>query len=73
MRVLWRAKDLFDIWDHRVFVYDLTNPNAYKFGYEPIDIYTTLTTGIEGTPMKSYGHLADKERWDITSFSSIEN
>ena len=63
-----RVKDLFDIWDHRVFVYDLTNPNAYKFGYEPIDIYTTLTTGIDGTPMKNYGHLADKERWDITAF-----
>ena len=69
-----QAADLFDIWDHRVFVYDLTNPNTYKFGYERNDIFTTLTTGIEGTPMKNYGHLTDKERWEITTFvhSKIE-
>ena len=62
------AEELFDIWDHRVFVYDLTNPNAYKFGYEPKDIYTTLTTGIDGTPMKNYGHLTEEERWNLTAF-----
>ena len=28
------ANNLFDIWDHRVFVYDLTNPNTYKWGFE---------------------------------------
>jgi mono/diheme cytochrome c family protein len=68
------ASELFDIWDHRVFVYDLSNPNAYKFGYQPKDIYMTLTTGIDGTPMKNYGHLTDQERWDITNFiySKIE-
>ena len=27
-----------------------------------------LTTGIGGTPMKSYNHLNDKERWDLASF-----
>ena len=63
-----QAEELYDIWDHRVFVYDLTNPNAYKFGYEPTDIYMTLTTGIDGTPMKNYSHLTDKERWDLTAF-----
>ena len=62
------AGQLYDIWNHRVFVYDLANPNAYKFGYEPSDIYMTLTTGIDGTPMKNYNHLTDKERWDITAF-----
>jgi len=63
-----RAEQLYDVWDHRVFVYDLTNPNAYKFGYEPTDIYMTLTTGIDGTPMKDFSHLTDKERWDLTTF-----
>jgi hypothetical protein len=68
------ANELFDIWNHRVFLYDLSNPNAYKFGYQPKDIYMTLTTGIDGTPMKNYGHLTDQERWDITNFiySKIE-
>ena len=59
------ADQLYDIWDHRVFVYDLTDPNAYKFGYEMEDIYMALTTGIDGTPMKTYSHLTDEERWDI--------
>ena len=63
-----QAEQLFDIWDHRVFVYDLSNPNTYKFGHQPTDIYMTLTTGIEGTPMKNYSHLTDKERWDLTTF-----
>ncbi|KMP10357.1 nitrite oxidoreductase, gamma subunit (modular protein) [Candidatus Nitromaritima sp. SCGC AAA799-A02] len=61
------ADQLYDIWDHRVFVYDLTNPNTYKFGYETKDIYMTLTTGIDGTPMKTFSHLNDEERWDIAA------
>ena len=62
------ADKLFDIWDHRVFVYDLTNPNTYKWGFEQRDIYKTLTTGIDGTPMKSYSHLTSEERWDLAAF-----
>ena len=68
------ADQLYDIWDHRVFVYDLTNPNTYKFGYETKDIYMTLTTGIDGTPMKTYSHLTDEERWNLATLlrSKIE-
>ncbi|MEE2987805.1 MAG: ethylbenzene dehydrogenase-related protein [Nitrospinota bacterium] len=62
------ADQLYDIWDHRVFVYDLINPNTYKFGRAKKDIYMTLSTGIDGTPMKSYHHLTDGERWDLSSF-----
>ncbi len=51
-----------------MFVYDLTNPNTFKFGYSKKEIYMTLTTGIDGTPMKSYNHLTDPERWDLASF-----
>jgi mono/diheme cytochrome c family protein len=60
--------DLFDIWDHKVFVYDLTNPNAYKYGFDPKDIYLTLTAGLDGTPMKAYTHLTDEERWNLTHY-----
>ncbi|MCH7911064.1 MAG: c-type cytochrome, partial [Candidatus Hydrogenedentes bacterium] len=42
----FNADNLYDIWDHRVFVYDLTNPNTVKFGASKKDIFTTLTTGI---------------------------
>ncbi len=62
------ASSLYDIWDHRAFVYDLTNPNTIKFGYEKKDIYMTLSTGLDGTPMKTYSHLTDKERWDLATF-----
>ncbi|PIQ99788.1 MAG: nitrite oxidoreductase, gamma subunit (modular protein) [Nitrospinae bacterium CG11_big_fil_rev_8_21_14_0_20_45_15] len=62
------AYDLFDIWDHKVFVYDLTNPNAYKYGFDQKDIYLTLTAGLDGTPMKAYTHLTDEERWNLTHY-----
>jgi len=62
------ADELYDIWDHRIFIYDLTDPNTYKFGFDKIDLYRILTTGIAGTPMKSYNHLQDAERWDLASY-----
>ncbi|QPJ65046.1 MAG: c-type cytochrome [Candidatus Nitrohelix vancouverensis] len=62
------SSNLFDIWDHRVFIYDLTNPNTYKFGFQPEDIYLTLTAGLDGTPMKAYSDLSDEERWSLTHF-----
>lgn len=62
------ADGLYDIWDHRVFVYDLTNPNTIKFGAGKKEIYLTLTTGIDGTPMKAYKHLSDEERWNLAAY-----
>ena len=62
------ADELYDIWDHRIFIYDLTDPNSYKFGFDKKDLYLILTTGIDGTPMKAHNHLEDKERWDLASF-----
>ncbi len=62
------AGDLFDIWDHRSFVYDLTNPNTFKWGFSKKNIFMTLSTGVDGTPMKSYGHLTQAERWDLSAF-----
>ena len=59
---------LYDIWDHRVFIYDLTNPNTYKFGFAREEIYITLSTGIDGTPMKAYHHLLEEERWSLVDF-----
>ncbi|PIQ97288.1 MAG: nitrite oxidoreductase, gamma subunit (modular protein) [Nitrospinae bacterium CG11_big_fil_rev_8_21_14_0_20_56_8] len=61
------ADQLFDIWDHRSFIYDLTNPNTIKFGFDKRDIYMILTTGIDGTPMKSYNHLTEEERWALAA------
>lgn len=62
------ADQLYDVWDHRLFVYDLTNPNTYKAGYEGKDLFVTLSTGVDGTPMKSYSHLSEEERWNLVAF-----
>ena len=62
------AHELYDIWDHRVFVYELTDPNTYKFGFNKKDLFLILTTGIDGTPMKSYSYLTDEERWNLASY-----
>lgn len=62
------ADQLFDIWDHLLFIYDLTNPNTYKWGYEKKDIFMALTIGVDGTPMRSYTHLAEEDRWDLAAF-----
>jgi mono/diheme cytochrome c family protein len=62
------ADQLLDVWKHRLFIYDLTNPNALKWGLELKDIFMTLTTGIEGTPMQSFAHLSEEERWNLAGF-----
>jgi mono/diheme cytochrome c family protein len=62
------ADKLYDLWDHRTFVYDLTNPNTFKFGFAIEDIYLTLTTGLDGSPMQAYDNLTDAERWDLALY-----
>ena len=61
---------LYDIWDHRVFIYDLTNPNTDKWGVAREDIDITLSTGIEGKPLKAYQNLLEAERWSLVDFIS---
>jgi len=62
------ADSLKDAWKHAVFVHDITNPNYLKAGYKPKDIYKTITTGLDGTPMDSYAHLPEKDRWALVHF-----
>ncbi|MFQ5483156.1 MAG: ethylbenzene dehydrogenase-related protein, partial [Nitrospinaceae bacterium] len=62
------ADSLMDAWKHAVFVHDLTSPNNLKSGTEPEDLYRTLTTGLDGTPMGSYSHLPEKDRWALVHF-----
>jgi len=62
------ADSLMDAWKHAVFVHDITNPNYFKAGYEAKDIYKTLSTGLDGTPMGSFAHLPDKDRWALAHF-----
>ena len=47
---------------------DLTT-GLWKSGRTPADLFRTLTTGFDGTPMPSFGEtLSADERWDLVSF-----
>jgi DMSO reductase family type II enzyme heme b subunit len=62
------AESLMDAWKHAVFVHDITNPNYFKAGHEPRDIFRTISTGLDGTPMGSYAHLPEEDRWALVHF-----
>lgn len=50
---------------------DLTTPSSFKNGSRPQDIYRTLITGLDGTPMPSYGEiLTDREDdgWALVNY-----
>lgn len=62
------AESLMDAWKHAVFVHDITNPNYFKAGHEPKNIFRTISTGLDGTPMGSYAHLPEEDRWALVHF-----
>lgn len=62
------AESLVDAWKHAVFVHDITNPSYLKAGHDAKSIFRTISTGLDGTPMESYVHLPEQDRWDLTHF-----
>ena len=62
------AESLLDAWKHAVFVHDITAPSYYKGGFEAKDIFRTLSTGLDGTPMSSYAHLPEQDRWALVHY-----
>ena len=65
------ADSLIDAWRHAVFVHDITNPNHFKSGHRPEDIYRTISTGLAWRyrePPKrwsgKYLHPEPKSRWE---------
>jgi mono/diheme cytochrome c family protein len=62
------AKDLKDDSGEPVFPTDLTL-KPFKSGPNPEDLYRTLSTGLNGTPMPSYAEaLTAKERWSLVFY-----
>jgi cytochrome c oxidase cbb3-type subunit I/II len=62
------AKDLRDDWGKPIPPADLTL-KPFKSGAETEDLYRTISTGLNGTPMPSYADaLAPKERWALVSY-----
>lgn len=64
------AATLKDQWDMPIIPYDFTVPGRFKGGGKPEDIVRTFTTGMDGTPMPSYGKgvLTEKERWALAYY-----
>ncbi len=62
------ATELKDESGNSIFPTDLTF-KPFKSGPEPQDLFRTLSTGLSGTPMPSYGGALDpKERWALVSY-----
>lgn len=58
-----------DDWGYKAFPTDQTSPWEYRNGTGVQDIFRTITVGIDGTPMTSYGDtLSDQERWALAYF-----
>ena len=63
------AKDLKDGSGFRIQPADLRLPQRFKNGRTAKDIYRTLTTGLDDTPMASYADaLTVAQRWDLIAF-----
>jgi cytochrome c oxidase cbb3-type subunit I/II len=62
------AKDLKDDWGNPISPADLTL-KPFKSGSNPEDLYRTMSTGLNGTPMPSYADaFSPKERWALVSY-----
>lgn len=48
---------------------DFSRPRDFKCGDRPRDVFRTLVTGMDGTPMPSFlDNLTDAQRWDLVQF-----
>src|SRR5439155_1047678 len=65
-----RPRDLTDETGLRIRPADLRYPARFKNGAEPVDVYRTLVTGLDGTPMPSYADAFDDRGtlWDLVAY-----
>ena len=63
------APTLKDDWDHPIRAADLAQSWTFRGGSAREDIFRTMTTGFNGTPMPSFLEgLKPEQRWAITDF-----
>ena len=64
--------DLKDNWGTPILPANLANPETFRGGAKPADIFRSITTGLDGTPMPSYRDsppLDDIEnRWHLVNY-----
>ena len=62
------ANQLKDMWGFDVVPADLSQPHL-RCGDDLKDIFRTLTTGLDGTPMVSFAEvLSEEQRWDVVAY-----
>ena len=63
------AATLMDDWGHPIRPADLAQPWTFRGGSSREDIFRTMSTGLNGTPMPSFlDALTPEQRWAITDF-----
>ena len=67
------AKGLIDVWEHPVQPAMLSKDH-HKSGDSPTDLYRTIATGLNGTPMVGFAEaLKPKQIWELVAYiKSIE-
>ncbi len=64
----WQEK-FKDDWGNRAVPTDQTSPWEYRNGFDVQDIFRTITVGIDGTPMTSYGDtVPEQQRWALAYY-----
>ena len=62
------SKELKDVWENPIVPADLTNEH-HKSGDAPSDLFRTIATGLDGTPMVGFwGTLKVEEIWDLVAY-----
>lgn len=68
----WQEK-FKDDWGNKIYPADQTSPWEYRNGTGVNDIFVTISAGIEGTPMTSYGDTVPEEkRWALAYYVKSE-
>jgi mono/diheme cytochrome c family protein len=63
------AAGLVDVYGDPVFPADMSRGWRFKGGASPVDIFRTVSTGIEGTPMVGYAFLiGEDDRWALVHY-----
>jgi len=63
------AAELEDEWEFRIYPADLTQPWTYRVGATAEDIFRTLTTGVNGTPMPSFSDAwGAEDLWHLANY-----
>lgn len=63
------GQELKDDWGVPILPRNLTNPEIYRGGSTAYDMFRTVTTGLNGSPMASYAEsLSTEERWSVVHF-----